>query len=379
MKANINRAAFLRALRIVKPATIRKSFVGGFISDAVVIKINQQGDVLWMACAETTVPISIITSIPAEVDENPLTHPGVIFAVTLRVLQKLVSALRSDCIELSIDDRQRLLRIQGGEIVFTAQCIDLERATPMHERYLFCETPAPGLFTAASRVWFSASKEEARPVLQGISFNERVVATDGFRVAMLPAGVEGVHGIIPAQILRMAWHLFGKREVKANVDGNRFAISDGTTTLGTNLIEGNFPNVEVIIPKRARLVIELKSSELFQATRAVLACAGANKASPFCIMGIDQNDDGIVATIQMTHEGEYGVTTKLSGNLISRVPDFSLPFAIALNAQYIDDVAARVSGRIQLVFNANNTPILMRPLDLTEDFTAVVMPVHIDR
>lgn len=371
MKITVNRAGFIKSLKIVRKATKPASHEDRFFYDAVEIKAGLYE--ILLACAEPNQPKSIETMLNAEIDGEAVT-----FAVNLRNLLRLVGALHSETITMNIESSVKPLHIEGGEFSLTIPTIDPQNVFVSHVVSQICDTPVRGLLKAASRVWFSASTEEARPVLQAVQFNGRVAATDGFRIAVLPVSFEGVHALIPAAILRLAWKLFRGGDVLVKVSGIRFSISDGITTLHTNLIEGKFPDVDVIIPKKAKLVIELDAVELQRAMQVMLACQKANDDVPICHFEIIQDNHGDIQIAGTTKRGgEYAISVNLRGSLITQDPEFKFPFNIAVNAGFICDVAARIAGRVQIGFNASNTPIIMRPVTQDNELTAVVMPMRI--
>ena len=373
MKITVNRAGFIKALKIVRMATKPASHEDRFFYDAVEIKAAHCQ--ILLACAEPNQPKSIETSLDAEVEGEPFA-----FAVNLRNLLRLVLSLRSEAITLSIESSLKPLSIEGGEFSLTIPNIDPKNVFVSHVVSQVCDTPVRGLLKAASRVWHSASKEEARPVLQAVQFNGRVAATDGFRIAVLPESFDGVHGLVPAAILRLSRTLFRGNDVLVKVSGIRFSISDGVTTLNTNLIEGNFPDVDVIIPKSRKMIIEMPASDLCSAMRTVLACYKADGyGSQFLQMKISQKEgeQGLVTAKITARSDEHRMTAQMDAVLIA-LQDLALPFEIVLNAQFIADAASQFGAdSVQLCFNAANLPVVLKSSDQMDPLVVVVMPGHI--
>lgn len=99
-----------------------------------------------------------------------------------------------------------------------------------------------------------ASKDETRYVLNGVFVDtQAVVATDGRR--LFRATVQGtpIPVILPTQSVRALIALFKSGPVSARFlpEGDAVSFTDGTTTLYTRTIHGNYPNYRQVIPDRA--------------------------------------------------------------------------------------------------------------------------------
>lgn len=114
-----------------------------------------------------------------------------------------------------------------------------------------------GLFERTS---FAVSTDQARYNLTGLLFELKdgklhAVATDGRRMSMavesegVPAGID-VKVIIPGKMISELERLLsGSDQVNVYIDETQAAFAFDSTRLVTALIEGSFPNYDMVIPK----------------------------------------------------------------------------------------------------------------------------------
>src|SRR5512143_2266268 len=191
------------------------------------------------------------------VDEGAITVPA-------RTLADLVNTLPNDQVTLSLNTRSQTLNVRCGTSSTDIKGIDAQEFPPM---------PVPDLAEGVAlnvadfkemiqQVVFSVSTDEARPVLQGVlmtitSGEVTLAATDGFRISVKKAAlsnpVRPVTAIIPgralAELARIASD--GSDALTMVVPQGRgqviFHLKD--SELVSQLIEGNFPPYQSIVPR----------------------------------------------------------------------------------------------------------------------------------
>jgi len=102
------------------------------------------------------------------------------------------------------------------------------------------------------------AKEDSRPILTGICFSEGAMASaDGFRLVTvenekLNIGLEDKRPIIPFQTLELIKRVFGKEEsIQIGFHHpDRVHFKSPTALLTSQLIQGNYPNWQQIIPNK---------------------------------------------------------------------------------------------------------------------------------
>lgn len=128
---------------------------------------------------------------------------------------------------------------------------------------------------------FSAARDDNRQVLKGILFQYReklatFVGTDGKRLARLFADIEfgeGQNGsyVLPLKAVEEIISLLDIKEqkVKLSLLSDKIGVETGNLLLITKLLNGQYPDVERIIPKKAAAPIALHREELISLLRQV--------------------------------------------------------------------------------------------------------------
>lgn len=367
MIIKVNRKQLLTALRKVSLAAA-KADTSGIHPEAVLINAGMGN--LRLACMrnESNFGYSIITNVAVEMDPAELCQ----YAVEARILRKLVGLCGCESITLEFPENiSRPLIIRDGGSSFGLLTIDADSIYADAARDRECTISAPGLLAAARRVWFAASTKADRPSLQGIQFNGKVAATDGFRIALWPAGFEPVHGLIPARVLQLAGSLF-RGDPLIWMDGERIAFSDGSTTLETyRVLDGSFPDVDKILPKESKLVVEFDAGQLARELNVLCTIVGRHE-NMVMSMTVDQTS----ATLHKRGDAEITFEAEISATVITNegVP---LPFDIAFNPGLLLDLVKQSGERIAMYANAKNLPVIWRPADQEDPWLSLLMPMHL--
>jgi DNA polymerase-3 subunit beta len=233
----------------------------------------------------------------------------------------------------------------------------------------------------AKEVAFCAATDESRPVLTGVLFNVdgkflKVTATDGFRLSRklieLDDEITGIDKglILPARtIMEMSKILAdGKKEgIELGIVGesNQAVLGYENVELASRVLEGNFPDVERIVPKEWKTEVVCEREELLRAVRAVgiFARDSAN------VVKFVVSSDGlkIEASSAQTGESKVIVEAESEGEDVS----------IAFNYRYVLDFLASLSHeRIRLRVNDSLTAGVFG-LDKREDLLHLIMPVRV--
>jgi len=234
------------------------------------------------------------------------------------------------------------------------------------------------------QVSFAASSDEARPVLQGVLMNiagneMTLAATDGYRIsvrtASLSSAVENpVKAIIPARSLselaRIA--IDGEERITMVLPQGRgqaiFHMKDAE--LVTQLIEGNFPDYNAIIPRSFKTRIVLSTAEFLKACRqAEIIAREGNNVIRLNIQP-HENEPGVVEFTSQSEEsgsGEVVVDATVEGPAL----------LIAFNVRFLSEVLEVIPTPNTVVeFNAHNTPALITLVG-DDTYKHVIMPMQL--
>lgn len=327
----------------------------------------------------TNLELGITCWIGAQIDEEgSVTVPA-------RTLVDLVNTLPSDGVNLSLNERTQMLNVRCGTSTTDIKGIDAQDFPPM---------PVPDLNEGMElnivdfkemiqQVVLAASSDNARPVLQGVSMTVEeetvtLAATDGFRIsvckALLSAAGSSFHAIIPARALSELGRVAtdGDQNIIMVVPPGRGQVIFHLKNieLVSQLIEGNFPDYNAIIPKGFKTSTIISTAGFLKACKQaeIIAREGTNVIRMNILPGTDQPGKvEISAQSEETGSSEIVVDATVDGPGV----------VIAFNVRFLREVLDVIkSPNVVLGTNANNTPGMLHPAD-SDDFTHVIMPMHL--
>jgi DNA polymerase-3 subunit beta len=144
--------------------------------------------------------------------------------------------------------------------------------------------PGATLHRMIERVAFAITKEDPRYSLNGalLILDEKtltLVATDGHRLALISKTVEidpvkeALRVIVPrkalAEVSKMTADMEEDGEIVFGQSGNHVSFVVGDHKLTSNVLEGNFPRYENVIPKSCGTSLTVATADLMNAVRRV--------------------------------------------------------------------------------------------------------------
>ena len=310
--------------------------------------------------------------------------------VPARTFADLVSNLPNQEVTLSVDTRTQTLNVKCGTLNTDIKGISAEEFPPM---------PAPDLDAAIplnvanfkemiGQVVFAASTEDSRPNLTGVhmSFEDEILemaATDGYRISisratMADMGKHKLEALVPARALselsRVAVN--GEETLKMTFPAGRgqviFHLKD--VELVSQLIEGNFPNYNAIIPPSFKTCTVLSTSDLLKACKQTEIIA--REGNYIARLDIKpQAEDGTPAMVEISASSEQTG----SSEVIVDASVEGVPLLISFNIRYLREALEAIkTSTVTLETNAANTPGLLRPVN-DESFQHIIMPMNVQR
>jgi DNA polymerase-3 subunit beta len=328
----------------------------------------------------TNLEMGITCWIPARIDtEGSTTVPS-------RTFSDLVNTLPGDQVQLTLDTKTQSLHVQSGASNNDIKCIDAQEFPPL---------PTPDMTGAIQlnvadfkemihQVVFSASTDDARPVLMGVLMNVEkdkvlMAAADGFRLSVRKAVLSSaasnvINAIIPARALSELARVAGDGEevVSMVVPKGRgqviFRVKD--VELVSQLIDGAFPDYQQIIPRGYKSRTLVSTASLLKACKQaeIFAREGSNVAR----LDIKSANGGsgeveISATSEETGKNETIVEATVDGSGV----------LIAFNVKFLREALEVIkTPNVALETSAPNAPGVVRPVG-DEDFLHVIMPMHL--
>jgi DNA polymerase-3 subunit beta len=375
MKLNVSQQQFAHGLGIVSRAVSSRSTL------PVLSNILLATDAGRLRLSATNLELGITTWIGAQVeDEGSITVPA-------RTIVDLITALPNTTVQISLDSTTQTLNVVSGTSNTDIKCIDAQEFPPI---------PSPDLSTgiqlsvtdfkeSIQQVGFSASSDEARPILTGVLItmegNElTMVATDGFRISVKksilsqPAS-SNVTVTVPARALgelaRAAVNMDDTITMVLPPSRGQVIFHLKDVEVVSQLIEGNFPDYRAIIPHTFKTRTVLPTETLLKACKQaeIIAREGTNVAR----VSINPTNDTqpgtleLSATAEQTGSSEIAVDASVDG----------IPLLIAFNVRYLREVLEVIkSPNISLETNAANTPAMIKMVG-DDRFLHVIMPMHL--
>jgi DNA polymerase-3 subunit beta len=330
--------------------------------------------------AATNLELGISCWIGAQIgEEGSITVPA-------RLLTDMVNTFPSDTVNLSVNMTTFTLKVQCGTSSTEIKGIDAQEFPPMP-----ASDPSDGIQLKVSefkemiaQVAFAASSDEARPVLQGvqttISGNTiAMAATDGFRISVRktilpePAARQQTM-LIPARALnelaRIAQEGDNVLSLITPPGRGQVIFHLDNAELISQLIDGNFPDYKVILPRN------FKTHTIVSSTAFLKACKQAEI--------IARNGNNVVRLNLQKYEdrpGEIEVSaqTEETGLNESKI-DANIEgpgLVVALNVRYLREVIEVVkTPNLILGTNDNKSPVQIQSVG-DENFQHVIMPMHL--
>jgi len=374
MKVSVTKQNLAHGLSVVSRAVAPRSTL------PVLSNILVATDEGRLRLSATNLELGITCWIPAQIAEEGST------TVPARTFSDLVGTLPNDMVTLDLTTRTQSLKVTCAQSVTEIKGIDAQEFPPM---------PVPDLNDGVDlnvadfkqmiqQVVFSASTDEARPVLQGVSLTVNgtditMAATDGFRISVRRATLsnpiqKALKIIIPARALselaRVATD--GEQSVSMVVPSARGQVVFRTrdTELVSQLIDGNFPDYNAIVPRSFKTRTVAATGGMLESCRQVevIARDGSN-----IVQLAIQPREGQPGQVEFSAQSEE---TGASENKVDATID-GIPLRIAFNVRFLREVLEVIkSPNVALETNANNTPGVIRPVG-DDQYVHVIMPMHL--
>jgi DNA polymerase-3 subunit beta len=309
--------------------------------------------------------------------------------VPARQLADYVNALPPDRVEMELNPKTQTLHLKCARYDANIKGVDASEfpiiPTIGDNNKILVEPDT--LKELIAQATFSAAQDDSRPVLTGIlsKFDKDSVtfaSADGFRLSVRSAVLGSkltapISVIIPAKALQDVARVIGDQEapVEIAITENRSQVLFHleNTDIVSQLIDGNFPDFNQIVPKSFATRTIMNTNELQNAVKA--ASVFAREASNIVRLNISSgNDMGGGKVVIAAQSAETGDNV---GEIDATVDGD--PIEIAFNARFLSDVLGVLnSPQVALETSSAASPGVVKPVG-RDDFTHVIMPMHIGR
>lgn len=235
--------------------------------------------------------------------------------------------------------------------------------------------PAREFLSMVRQTVFAAAREESRYMINGVLFDcrddcLRLVATDGRRLALnyynLPGGKKSpvVKSVVPIRALQMLTKAISDdstEEIEIIFTDNQVGFRFAAVSLISQLLECNFPDYDVVIPKSAETSCDINREILERNVRKVAVLSSGELR----VIRMDFEDQSLAMSAESSGVGRadqvMDVDIKGAGGSLSFNPDYLLE-ALKVSSQDV----------VRLDMSDDSTPAKMT---LGEAFTYVLMPI----
>ncbi|HEY8667801.1 MAG TPA: DNA polymerase III subunit beta [Tepidisphaeraceae bacterium] len=367
MKVICNRGALLEAL------TVTGNVVASRTPKPILlcVKLTAADDRLTLAATDLEVAIRYSDA------QVQIEQPGETL-VPADKLRDIVRESLDDTLSIEVSGDTASIRGQDAHFkIFTQKAADFP-PVPDFEGEAQFEIAGGHLKQLIGQTLFAVAKESTRYAFNGVLLNAKqkkvnLVSTDGRRLAMAKGDLvsannlpkDGATAIIPAKALTLVDKLIDDPEeaVGFQVRENQVIFHTSSATLTSNLVEGQFPPYEDVIPKDADKIMTAGTADFLSAIRrAALLTTEESKGVRMAF-----SKKGVVLTSRSPESGEATINfpCKYEG------ADIEMGF----NPSFLVEALRVVdSDEISLELSAPNRPGLLKS---GANFLYVIMPVNL--
>ena len=336
------------------------------ILEGILLESCEQG--LRLTC--TDLALGIETHIPATmIEEGRAVLPG-------KLLCEIVRKLPGGVCDISVSDRLQA----------TIRCASIRTTITGFDPVEYPELPqvAGASFAMAQstlrdmigRTLFAIAVDESRPILTGclMEVNRaemRVVALDGFRLAMREEKIDGpdkdVSAVVGGRVLGDIAKILCDTDEPVSLcfSASHVQMNMGPTHIVARLLEGEFIRYRQILPQEWQTRVSVRRADLGNAIdrASLIAREGKNNLVCFKIDG---------DTLTVTSNSENGdMEEKIA------VTTEGKDLSIAFNVRYITDVLKALSDdEVYMRFNSNVSPCVVCPTQ-GDGYLYLVLPVRV--
>ncbi len=370
MKFSISKNTLLKKLQLLSKATPTRSTLPIISSALFTIKEGQ----LEMRATDLEISINIKSNI-TDGEEGCI-------AIPLGKLLDITSAMQDCDIDFSVSDIGKMnISCNTGRYTIMGQSSEEFPSEQAIENSQTLQISSKELKDIISNTSYAASKDDLKPVLQGVLFqiqNDGIVsvATDGHRLVKLEK--KKLHSldytgdvVVPIKFLSLlTTQLKEEGDVSMLIGDNHIQIQLENVTITTRIIKDPYPDYEGVIPKDNTKTLVINKECFTEAIKRVSIFS--NKSSRQVALELNEN------SMTITTEDPENITT---GKETLDCDYDGEPMTIGYNAFYLKEVLQHQhSDEIKIMFNSPLNAGLFLPLDQNEldNKTTLLMPIRLN-
>ena len=370
MKFSVEKTTLLHSLQHVNKAIPARSTLP--ILSCALFEISQEQ--LLIRATNLEVYISV------KVDVEDATTGTI--AIPLNTLLDITNAMPEEFLHFETSDIGKVkIKSTCGKYTIMGQPADEFPAEPTVEKGNNLVVPALEFNTIIESTIYAASKDELKPVLQGVLINMApegltAVATDGHRLVRLKkielkAGSFEGSVVIPVKFLSLLKPFLKKDEsLSLQIGENHVMINLDGVRVSSRIIKDRYPDYESVIPKDNESELTINKNDLQGSVKRVSIFS--NKSTKQIALSLDTNKITIsTEDPENITTGKESIDCQYSGE----------PMVIGYNSQFLGDVLKnQKTEEIKILFKSPlNAGIFLPKEQLDgEEKTTLLMPIRLN-
>ena len=190
---------------------------------------------------------------------------GIQALIPFKQLNDIVNKLNADELDLTITDNQAVIKC--GRSRYALNLGDFNEFPNYSVLNIGNELKinSNAFKRCISKINFACGKDERRPILTGINFNENnAVSTDAFKLARYDVSF-GLNCTIASNDISNLINILNTEEVIVRNNNNIASFEFGDTIYQTRLLDGNYPDTSRLIVSEFVIKCEVNRNELIEA------------------------------------------------------------------------------------------------------------------
>ena len=368
MHLNLSTAAFLEELQTAARVASTRSAVQALSG----IQLHAEADGCEVRATDMEVGLRLPLTATVET-------PGDV-VLPARLLLDVVRSLPGPSVSLAVRVAEQDVEIVSAGATFRLRTLrneDFPRLPTAGGEHAITLDAEPFIDTV-TRVSRSASRDDTRPVLTGILVwaadqELRMVATDSYRLSVKTTRLSEPLAVpleanVPAralaEVVRIAQQS-GAAKIVINRTENQIVFTLGGAVLSSRLIDGQFPNYQLLLPESADHELRVDREELAGVVRRVSLLAQKNAP-----LRLAFSEGELLISAQTPDVGEAREALP--------VPFTGEAFEIGFNADFLrDGLESLDSQDVVIKLTSSLRPGLIESADGSE-FVYLVMPIRLN-
>lgn len=364
MKFKISKNDLDKHISIAQKAISNKSSIQ--ILEGIVFTTKSDELIL----TSTDMELSIETRVKCEVLEEGSC------VIKSSIIGNIVRKMPQDIIQITVENDNVNIKCQNSVFNISSQSSSDYPPLPKFEEEAILTIDNQDIITAIKETIFATSNDETRLALTGILLEIsngklNLVGLDGYRMAIKSFNVNvnsEISCIVPKRAFSELSKIIDDQSTEITVIKGHIAFVNGNTKMYSRLIDKKYIDYTKILTSDSKTKVKLNRNEFINSLdRAMLLTIGSQAS----LTKLDF-ENGVV---NITSQSDYG---KLDEKVFGEQEGDDL--LIAFNTRYLlDGLKAMESDEVLLHLNSPLQPLTIYPVDDTDDYLYLVLPVRLSQ